>query len=513
MKLDASKFKKISADENETVMEDMESGHSIKIAHKALSPKMRKQLNQLPIHMKDGGEVPSPVEAEKDEKKKNSLLQGGYFNPNNPDAEEGKSSFLDLLKYGAFGKDVATPPPAMSPTPTPQNPPMPASVAPPQEAAPMAPQPTLAPQPQAAQPAAMNPAQMASAQGSGLMAGLGQIKSGLNMEAKALDQQGQRDAELADQEAMSLQEIQKNFEMKSQELNSEYKALTEDIEKSRIDPSRFTSSMSSGQKTRTVIGLLLSGLGGNDTSWFDKQIEQDIQAQEKEMDKKQNLLKFNMQQLGNLTDAKNATIAMMKGINAAQIRKSAALAQSPIAKARALQAAGKLDMEAAPLLQQVAQKQAVLGTLKSGKASPIMAINAIVPKDQQSAALKELGEFNGIQSALAQVDSALDSAFKSTTLSENITSPIQSSKKRDMAVGELFPIVKAIVGEKMTDADVQNMVKPFLPGMTTNKETADQAKVKLKQKLLGMVKGRTPILTGYGIIPDPGQVNFTPLRK
>lgn len=56
MKLDMSKFKKISADKQHTIMQH-DDGHSIKIAHSRLSPAMRKQLEKLPVHAAEGLEI------------------------------------------------------------------------------------------------------------------------------------------------------------------------------------------------------------------------------------------------------------------------------------------------------------------------------------------------------------------------------------------------------------------------------------------------------------------------
>lgn len=60
-KLNLGKFKKVHADEGTTTMQH-EDGHVMKIAHKSLSPKMRKELESLPTvdnkqHLDKGGEI------------------------------------------------------------------------------------------------------------------------------------------------------------------------------------------------------------------------------------------------------------------------------------------------------------------------------------------------------------------------------------------------------------------------------------------------------------------------
>lgn len=54
MKIDTSKFKKIDCDENCTTLAHP-SGHTIKIAHKGLSPELKKTLDEIPVHLAKGG--------------------------------------------------------------------------------------------------------------------------------------------------------------------------------------------------------------------------------------------------------------------------------------------------------------------------------------------------------------------------------------------------------------------------------------------------------------------------
>lgn len=54
MNLDLKKFKKVDADDKLTILEHP-NGHQIKISHKGLSEKFRKELDELPIHQAKGG--------------------------------------------------------------------------------------------------------------------------------------------------------------------------------------------------------------------------------------------------------------------------------------------------------------------------------------------------------------------------------------------------------------------------------------------------------------------------
>lgn len=63
--IDLSRFRKISSDGKTTTLRHSK-GHEVKIAHGALSPKMRDTINQMPAFMKDGEDVPSPIPAPSD---------------------------------------------------------------------------------------------------------------------------------------------------------------------------------------------------------------------------------------------------------------------------------------------------------------------------------------------------------------------------------------------------------------------------------------------------------------
>lgn len=54
MKIDTSKFKKVDCDDNCTTLAHP-SGHEIKIAHKGLSPELKKVLDEIPVHLAKGG--------------------------------------------------------------------------------------------------------------------------------------------------------------------------------------------------------------------------------------------------------------------------------------------------------------------------------------------------------------------------------------------------------------------------------------------------------------------------
>lgn len=331
MKLDISKFKKASSDETCTILRD-EKGHEIKIAHNALSSNLKKQLSSLPQHFADGGEV----------KKEEQL-----YNENPADSLAKKDE--------SFDKYLENPPADISAT---------------VESAPIA-EPTRGPASVSAKPVDQPPISQVSQPGLGSpVAALGGLKKeerGVAQEASAIGELGKQEANIMQQEMDEVKKVQDNAAKREQDLIGEGQRLKQDFMNGHINPERYMESRTSGQKVRTAIGLLLSGIGSGLTGqenmaekFLNDQIARDVKAQEQDMGKKQNLLDLNMKELGNLRDATQKTIADTKYLYAAKLNQAAALAKDPIAKAKAMQAAGRLEFQANEAYKEIAVKQSML---------------------------------------------------------------------------------------------------------------------------------------------------------
>lgn len=59
--IDLSRFKKVSSDKKTSTLRHAK-GHEIKIAHSALTPKMREQLQAMPMHLAKGGETTKDID-------------------------------------------------------------------------------------------------------------------------------------------------------------------------------------------------------------------------------------------------------------------------------------------------------------------------------------------------------------------------------------------------------------------------------------------------------------------
>ena len=226
-------------------------------------------------------------------------------------------------------------------------------------------------QPSQVQPNALKPE---AAPGMGIMGGANNTQApdlmhayktqlgGIYGQAKAEGALGQAEAGALDQSIISQKQQMDDFHKHYANLDNEYNNFIQDYKNQHIDPRHYLSSMGTGQKIGTAIGLILGGLAGPDNAplqFLNKQISYDIEAQKAEMDKRQNLLSANLRQFGNLRDASAMTHTMQLGIVADQLKKAAAQAASPMAKARAMQAAGQIESSIAPIMYGLAAQQGI----------------------------------------------------------------------------------------------------------------------------------------------------------
>lgn len=350
--------------------------------------------------------------------------------------------------------------------------------------------------------------------------GFNQVASGITKEAEA-------GAELAASTAAAyttaMDEV-KNWQQKQEVLNQQrqdrikeqnnilQQKIDDYTKSSTVDPNRYWANKTTGEKITAAIGIFLGGLGrhgGNDALQIvQNAINRDIDAQKaaavakKDAIGLQNNIYQNMlSQFQDERSAEEATRLAMLNLTELRLKQQEALFKSPMIKAKAEQGIGALQV-------QKAQVQAEL--LKAYQNSPnMLAADEItqqilkLPASMQSEAFKELGEYRGIEANLSQLNRVYDQISSTNTLSEYTTSPLQTKSRLEKAEADLFPIVKSIVGEKMTDADARILIKSQLPKLIDNDKTIAMKKADLVSALQSKIAERAPRLTGLGIIKTP----------
>lgn len=204
-----------------------------------------------------------------------------------------------------------------------------------------------------------------------LGAGFAQRMQGIGQQAQATGQLGQQQAELLNKNIENQQLAQSAFKNNYQELENERQAHMQDIKDGYIDPNKYWDNHS---KVATGIGMILAGFNPTNSpnaavNFLKYQMDQNMESQRQNLGAKQNLLSANLRQFGNLRDAVDMTRLMQHDIIANELQSAAAKAQSPMAKAAALQAAGQLQMDAAPMFQQFAMRRSMMNLAQNG-ASP-----------------------------------------------------------------------------------------------------------------------------------------------
>lgn len=528
MKLDFSKFKKIASDEKSTTLKHPK-GHSIVIAHKALSPEMQEELDAIPQHLATGGQV---EQSSPDVQEPQNQQAPVVVNIQQPSPQPQMAA-------------MAPPPPAMSDPNavqagqqqllpggrgraiTGQVPQAPQEIVPGGRGVAMQGQgiPSVPPEadmpmdPSLQQGSEMGVGSMAQPQvpppesnigaqeQSGLMGALGRGKAAIKQEADAIGAQGQAEAKISNDAAQAEMDHAAQAETKFNELTQEYHNIQEDIKNSHIDPKHYLNSMGVGQKIKTVFGLILGGFAGGLTGRdnpaqkaLDNLIENDIQAQKAEIGKKENLLTANLRQFGNVKDAMEMTRVIQQGVVASKLRAAAAEAQDPIAKARALKEAANMDLQVQPKLAEIAQRQAATEAMRGGAANAAQEILFKIPEPAARAqALKELAQRDELYKNRDAALAAFQTVNKANTLGFRASNPkdaLTGGAQAQQLNAALLELSKDITGKANPEVFKQ-LKAQYYPDLTDDKE-----EVLLKKKNLAkafLAKDNFPTLLAYSI--------------
>jgi len=243
--------------------------------------------------------------------------------------------------------------------------------------------PDQAPAPAPQQPDTAPQAQAQPSQGQGNMgmggrdpesmleSGYQKQMAGIEQGAQAQGQLGQKQAAVLDQQVQEQNQAKDAFQSEYRNLDQERQAHMQDIKDGYIDPHAYWKDHS---KLMSGIGMVLAGFNPTNSpnaavNYIKFQMEQNLDAQKQNLAAKQNMLNANLRQFGNLRDAMDMTRLMQNDIVVHQLQSAAAKAQTRMAQAAAMQAAGKLQTDMAPMFQNFAMRRAMVNLSQNG-ASP-----------------------------------------------------------------------------------------------------------------------------------------------
>lgn len=222
-----------------------------------------------------------------------------------------------------------------------------------------------------------------------LQSGYNKQMAGIQQAGAAQGALGQEQAGLLEKQALAQTTAKAHYDETYNKLDQERQALIQDVQDGHIDPNKYwegDSKTGEGGHSKIMagIGMILAGFNPTNNpnaaiKFIQYQMDQNIAAQQKNLESKQSLLSHNLQQFHNLKDATEMTRIMQNDIVAHQLQAAAAKAQTPMAKAAALQAAGQLQTQSAPMFQQFAMRRAMVNLANSsgGQQSP-EAVNQMI---------------------------------------------------------------------------------------------------------------------------------------
>lgn len=192
--------------------------------------------------------------------------------------------------------------------------------------------------------------------------------AGIQGAANAQGALGQEQAKALDEGIKAKQEAASSYMQQYNALEQERQDHMNDIRNAQIDPNKYWDNHS---KVAAAIGMIIGGFspatGSNGAiDMLKYQMDQNVNAQAKNLDTQNNLLAANLKQFGNLKDAMDMTRLMQADVVQNQLLSAAAKASNPQAQAAAQQAAGKLMMEYAPLQQNIAIRQSMMKFANNG---------------------------------------------------------------------------------------------------------------------------------------------------
>lgn len=318
------------------------------------------------------------------------------------------------------------------------------------------------------------------------------------------EEQGKLGAEkqaAAAEQAQKSQNLMNHYQEQSDVLSKEINNTMEDIRGTKINPNHYLENMSTAGKVNTAIGLILSGAGAGATGqpnmamqYLNDQINRDIDAQARDLGKKETLLSANFKQFGNLRDATDMTRLMMNGIYANKIEEAGAKATGPLAKQIAAQEAGKLKQDMAMKLPQLAFRQALMKGAQNGDIDPAQAVPFMVPSDRQKDVFEEIKHAQNTTKIAPQIMDAFDKSAKATHAADFVPGiPSADQKHLEALLNTTVTETEGTARQAAFDSIHKNMIPNGLDNAYTKQVKREAMEQYLKSKQAA------PTAKGYGI--------------
>ena len=291
-------------------------------------------------------------------------------------------------------------------------------------------------------------------------------------EAKALGQLGKEQAAISSSAQQEIAAKEKDFMAHQAEFDTKKAMLADEIKNGKVSPDRLMANTSTGQKVASAIGLILGGMGAGLTGgenpalkFLNQQIDNDVKAQQSDLDNKHTLYSYYLRQGNDAREAFNLSKASSLEMAKMKMDESALKFQGTIAGARAQQASGQLGQQIAALRDQTARSNLVKQELAKTN-DPIRKIELLYPPGTKGREelLKEAGqaqvyakERDNVIHAFNQVQDAYKPG--------NVLSPAENATKKRQLFASLAQLQKSVSG-RFNLEELKGLEEQFKPNYT-----------------------------------------------
>jgi hypothetical protein len=256
-------------------------------------------------------------------------------------------------------------------------------------------------------------------------------KEAIPVMQKAAEIKAQTEQKAFDQKLNADAQVQQHFQQTTDKLEQERQMVMQEIRNKQINPDQYWQNNS---RLATGLGIIIAGLGGNSEmpiNFLKSQIEQNINAQAKNLESQHNLLRANLDQFKNVRDAADMTRLMVADQLKDKIEGAAAASNLATAKANGQMAVFNLEKEMFPIRQQLYMRHAMNTFMTGG--------NSVEAKEQ---ALRQLAVTNPelYKEEIQKFVPGLGSA--SVPVSENTRKELLAHQKFDRAAADLQEFLK-----------------------------------------------------------------------
>jgi hypothetical protein len=220
---------------------------------------------------------------------------------------------------------------------------------------------------------------------------------------------------------------------------------------------------STGSKIATAIGLLASGLGGEESvaryvGHLQGMIDKDVEDQVRNQEIKKSVFTGFLHQMGNARDAAQMSTLLTSNYYANQLKQAAAMQKEPAAQARLLMASGELMKNNAALLGSMAARRSIAQAGSQGIIPPEHIIRLIVPKEEQAGAIKALNEAQEGYKARDNALDAFDTVAKLQTVGNRAGKPFQSKSIIDSKVKSVTSELSKALAGKFSEFEMEQLM-------------------------------------------------------